>query len=101
MPSSLSTYIFPPCFSTNSLQSNNPNPVPVSPAVPLVVSTTEISNSFERLSVGMPTPLSETEMVTFSESCSALIFILPPQFENLIALETRLRSIVLVMSISA
>ena len=35
-PTSLSTQIFPLCFSTNSLHSNNPNPVPVSFAVPCV-----------------------------------------------------------------
>jgi len=42
-PTSLSTNILPPCFSTNSLQSNNPMPIPVSFAVPVVVRTSEIS----------------------------------------------------------
>ena len=36
-PNSLSTQIFPLCFSTNSLQSNKPKPVPFSFAVPSVV----------------------------------------------------------------
>ena len=35
-PSSLSTQIFPACFSTNSLQRINPKPVPVSFSVPSV-----------------------------------------------------------------
>jgi len=42
-PTSLSTQILPPCFSTNSLQNNKPNPVSVSPAVPFVVRTSERS----------------------------------------------------------
>jgi hypothetical protein len=36
-PSSLSTQIFPPSFSTNSLQRSNPKPEPFSLAVPVVV----------------------------------------------------------------
>jgi hypothetical protein len=34
-PSTLSTHIFPPCLSTNSLQRIKPRPVPISPDVPL------------------------------------------------------------------
>ena len=30
----LSTHILPPCFSTNSLHIESPNPVPFSPEVP-------------------------------------------------------------------
>jgi len=59
-PYSLSTQIFPPCFSTNSLQSNKPKPVPVSFAVPVVVRTSDISNSLDKLSGFIPIPLSET-----------------------------------------
>ena len=66
-PSSLSTQILPPCFSTNSLQSNNPKPVPVSSAVPFVVITSDISNSFAKSSCFIPIPLSETDIITFSE----------------------------------
>jgi hypothetical protein len=37
LPCLLSTQIVPPFFSTNSLQSNNPKPVPFSSPVPVVV----------------------------------------------------------------
>jgi hypothetical protein len=88
-PKSLLTCILPLCFSTNSLHSNNPRPVPVSPAVPWVVRISEISNSFAKSSCGIPTPLSETDIVTFSEFCSALIAILPPLFVNFTEFDTR------------
>ena len=89
LPCSLSTQILPPCFSTNSLQSINPSPVPVSFSVPFVERTCDILNSFARLSGGIPIPLSETEIVTSPEFCSALIVILPPLFVNFIEFDTR------------
>ena len=36
-PATLSTFNCVPCFSSNSRQTINPNPVPVSPAVPFVL----------------------------------------------------------------
>jgi hypothetical protein len=49
-PTSLSIQIFPLYFITNSLKSNNPKPVPVSFAVPFVVITSDILNSFAEFS---------------------------------------------------
>src|SRR5665647_3711635 len=48
LPTSLSAHILPPCFSTNPLQSKSPNPVPISPAVPLVVMISVMSNNFDK-----------------------------------------------------
>ena len=100
-PGSLSTQILPPCFSTNSLQSNRPNPVPDSASVPDVDKTFEISNSFNKLSGAIPTPLSVTDIVVSFAVCTAEIFITPSLFVNFIALETRFLKTVFNISISA
>jgi hypothetical protein len=86
LSTSLSTQILPPCFFTNSLQSNNPKLVPFSFAVPVVVRTWEISNSFAKLSGVIPIPLSETDIIAFSEFSSAVIFIAPALFVNFLFL---------------
>ena len=46
LPGVLSTFIFPPCFSTNSRQRIKPSPVPVSDAVPRVDISDSILKSF-------------------------------------------------------
>jgi hypothetical protein len=56
----LSTQIFPPFFSTNSLHSNKPNPVLNSPSVPLELTFSSTLKSLLTSSSGIPTPLSST-----------------------------------------
>jgi hypothetical protein len=65
-PSSLSTQIFPSCFSANSLQSNKPSPEPFSFAVPIVLIFEDILKSALIFSSLIPTPLSEMVISTQS-----------------------------------
>jgi hypothetical protein len=59
-PGVLSSQIFPPCFSMNSLHKIKPNPVPGSFAVPLDDWVVPILKSFPAISDSIPTPLSAT-----------------------------------------
>ncbi len=101
LPNLLSTQIFPPFFSTNSLQRISPKPVPVSSSVPASDFLSVIENKFLRTSFLIPTPLSSTVV-----SIKPSIFfddrtIEPPLFVYFIALLTKLRSIVFTQSSSA
>ena len=98
-PFPLSTQILPLCFSTNSLQSSNPRPVPFSSAVPVVEMTFDMSNSPKIRSGSIPTPLSETDIVIFPDISWAEILITPLQLVNFIAFEIRFRKIVFNISI--
>jgi len=92
-PSSLSTQIFPPSFSTNSLQRINPKPKPFSFAVPTDIIFADILNSFWSVSSFIPTPLSEIDISTWFCSWIAKIFISPSGFVNLIAFEIEVSNI--------
>lgn len=74
-PSLLSAQIFPPCFSTNFLQSNKPKPVPFSLAVPFNEFICVLSNNLDNISGDIPIPLSKTEIVIYELFCSEYILI--------------------------
>ncbi len=79
LPSVDSTHILPPCFSTNSLQSNNPSPLLGSPSVPVLLTFESILNKLFNNSKPIPIPLSLTEIIaSLSSFAIAEILISPP-----------------------
>ncbi len=101
LPNSLSTQIWPPCFSTKSLHSINPKPVPVSSLVPDVVFFWLMSNRLALFSGAMPMPLSFTENTIWLLSFVIESSTLPLVSVNFMAFEMRLRKMVPNMSLSA
>ena len=96
-PGWLSTHIFPSCFSTNSLQSNKPRPVPFSFSVPRVDSKVSLLNSLPMASSVMPTPVSDTATTTWLSSQVALRCTLPFLGVNLMEFVMRFLRIALHM----
>jgi len=95
LPSSLSAQRVPPCFSTNSLHIINPSPLLGSPSVPGRFEIVFSIKRFSRTSLGIPIPVSLTDMVaSFSLSFCAINATSCPVPVNLIALETRFLTIV-------
>ena len=58
----LAAEMVPPDFSTISFTRRSPSPEPVSSSVPLVRICSSILKSFERVSLSIPMPVSETEI---------------------------------------
>jgi hypothetical protein len=85
IPSSLLTRIVPPCFSTNSLQSISPSPVPVSFSVPSPENFESSLNNLSRLTESIPIPESAIETSKNFPSILVDNIIFPPICVNLIA----------------
>ena len=89
-PSSLSTQILPPCFSTNSLHSIMPSPVLGSPSVPFRVILPSRRNKCSTISRLIPMPVSLIDIpMLLSLVVLADRFILSYLCVNFTAFETR------------
>ncbi len=85
----------------NSLHNINPNPVPVSPSVPLLDRLASTLNKFFISSGDIPIPLSLILISICPSFLRLLMAISPPLYVNFIALVRRFRITVLIIFLSA
>jgi len=102
VPYSLSTHIFPLCFSTISFTKDNPKPLPFSPLVPSEVNFVSTLKSLLIFSCLIPSPVSLTENSKNLAVHDGLteIATLSSLLVNLIAFDSRLLKTCSIKSLS-